>query len=110
MTPDAHPSGRIPGRLTHRRPLATPPRSAASLGEDAPAGNALVIDCDSCSMRGHGCGDCMVTVLLGGPPYGVALDDTERRAIDALAGAGLIPPLRMVQAVDPPPRGSPGET
>jgi len=43
----------------------------------------------------------MVTVLLGGPPYGVELDDDERRAIEALAEAGLIPPLRMVDAVDP---------
>jgi hypothetical protein len=43
----------------------------------------------------------MVTVLLGGPPYGVALDEAEQRAIDTLAAAGLIPPLRMVQSVDP---------
>jgi hypothetical protein len=74
------------------------------------AGEPLVIDCDACSMRGLGCGDCMVTVLLGGPPYGVALDDTERRAIDALAEAGLIPPLRMVQSVDPLPLDPGGET
>jgi len=51
-------------------------------------------------MRGIGCGDCVVTVLLGGPPFGVELDVHERRAIDALAAAGLVPPLRMVEAVD----------
>ncbi len=39
----------------------------------------------------------MVTVLLGGPPFGVALDADERRAIDVLSDAGLIPPLRMVE-------------
>lgn len=64
--------------------------------------DALVIDCDRCTMRGIGCGDCVVTVLLGGPPYGVELDDAERHAIDVLADAGLVPPLRMVEAVDPP--------
>ena len=26
------------------------------------------IDCDSCTARGTGCGDCVVTVLLGAPP------------------------------------------
>ena len=80
------------------------PRVVGSLDEP------LVIDCDSCSVRGLGCGDCMVTVLLGAPPDGVALDDTERRAIDALAEAGLIPPLRMVQSVEPVPLDPGGQT
>ena len=26
------------------------------------------IDCDTCTARGTGCGDCVVTVLLGAPP------------------------------------------
>ncbi|MGH3447023.1 MAG: hypothetical protein ACRDQA_15855 [Nocardioidaceae bacterium] len=70
-------------------------------------GEAFVIDCDHCGVRGTSCGDCMVTVLLGGPPYGVPLDDDERRALEVLATAGLIPPLRMVQAqesrfIEPP--------
>ncbi|MBA2561065.1 MAG: hypothetical protein H0V07_14490 [Propionibacteriales bacterium] len=68
--------------------------------DPVPPGQPMVIDCDHCSMRGVGCGDCMVTVLLGGPPVGVPLADDERRAIDALAEAGLIPPLRMVNPVD----------
>jgi hypothetical protein len=54
------------------------------------------IDCDSCAARGPACGDCVVTVLLGAPPEGVDLDDAERRAIEALADGGLIPPLRLV--------------
>ncbi len=62
--------------------------------------DTLVIDCDRCTMRGIGCGDCVVTVLLGGPPFGVELDDAERRAIDVLADAGLVPPLRMVEAIE----------
>jgi hypothetical protein len=38
----------------------------------------------------------VVTVLLGAPPEGVELDDAERRAIEALAEGGLVPPLRLV--------------
>ncbi len=28
----------------------------------------MLIDCDSCTVRGTGCTDCVVTVLLGAPP------------------------------------------
>ena len=28
----------------------------------------MLIDCDTCTARGAGCGDCVVTVLLGAPP------------------------------------------
>jgi len=28
----------------------------------------VLIDCDTCTVRGHGCDDCVVTVLLGAPP------------------------------------------
>jgi hypothetical protein len=37
----------------------------------------------------------VVTVLLGPPPE-MGFDDDERRALDVLAGSGLVPPLRMV--------------
>ena len=30
--------------------------------------DSLLIDCDTCTARGTGCGDCVVTVLLGAPP------------------------------------------
>jgi len=56
----------------------------------------MVIDCEGCAARGQACGDCVVTVLLGAPPDGVELDETERRAIAALADGGLVPPLRLV--------------
>jgi len=78
-----------------------PPRVPSRLpfaADDLPA--SLTIDCDRCAVRGHGCGDCMVTVLLGGPPDGVVLDDDERRAIAVLVEAGLAPPLRMVTPLD----------
>jgi hypothetical protein len=110
VTPEADPTDRSLGRLTHRRPSSSPPGSPARPGLDPAATEPLVIDCDVCSMRGLGCGDCMVTVLLGGPPYGVALDEAEQRAIDALAAAGLIPPLRMVHSVDPVPLDYDGPT
>lgn len=62
----------------------------------------MIIDCDSCEVRGLACGDCVVTALLGAPPSGVHLDEGERAALGALAGAGLVPPLRLVVALDDP--------
>jgi hypothetical protein len=54
----------------------------------------VIIDCDSCEVSGLASGDCVVSALLGGPP--AELDDGERAAIAALAGSGLVPPLRLV--------------
>ena len=82
----------------------------------------MLIDCDTCTARGTGCADCVVTVLLGAPPgwsthdpvvvplpargpgadavpapapgVVVEFDEVERRAVRALAEGGLIPPLR----------------
>lgn len=62
---------------------------------------ALQIDCDSCEVRGLACHDCVVTVLLGPPPE-LSFDEDERRALDVLAGSGLVPPLRMVTPVAGP--------
>jgi len=59
------------------------------------------IDCDTCLVRGLACHDCVVTVLLGPPPE-LTIDDEERRALDVLAGGGLVPPLRLIEPVDPP--------
>jgi hypothetical protein len=61
----------------------------------------VLIDCDSCAVRGAACGDCVVTVLLGMPEIGrsasaVELDAAEQAAISALAQHGLVPPLRLV--------------
>jgi hypothetical protein len=89
----------------------------------------MLIDCDTCTARGAGCADCVVTVLLGAPPgwqgtdpvvvpmptrapsaedvvvpppgVVVEFDEVERRAVRALADVGLVPPLRH--------RGMPGE-
>ncbi|MET3804994.1 hypothetical protein ABIB25_001994 [Nakamurella sp. UYEF19] len=43
-----------------------------------------------------------MTVLLGMPQTGVEWDDTERQALGVLAASGLVPPLRLVRAVDHP--------
>ncbi len=95
----------------------------------------MLIDCDTCTVRGTGCADCVVTVLLGAPAgepgtepvflpvppvpaarvaedvvvprpgVVVEFDDVERRAVRALADVGLVPPLRHRQAGQGRPGG-----
>ena len=55
----------------------------------------MVIDCDRCAVRGDACHDCVVSVLLGAP-LSLEWDADERKAVDALAEAGMVPRLRMV--------------
>ncbi|MFG1623081.1 hypothetical protein [Kribbella sp. NPDC049227] len=53
-------------------------------------------------MKGPGCQDCVVTVVLGFSAERsgtLRIDDDERAALDALAESGLVPPLRLVHAV-----------
>jgi hypothetical protein len=54
---------------------------------------SVIIDCDDCAVRGPGCQDCVVSVLLGVPD---TLLDDERRALEVLADVGLAPRLRLV--------------
>ena len=61
----------------------------------------MLIDCDGCAVRDLACGDCVVTVVLGGPPGMVEVDDGERRALDVLADSGLVPRLRLVPLRSP---------
>ncbi|MGB8389214.1 hypothetical protein [Mycobacterium sp.] len=58
-------------------------------GQEAP----VVIDCDDCAVRGPGCRDCVVSVLLGVPE---TLLQDECAALEALAEVGLAPRLRLV--------------
>lgn len=64
----------------------------------------MLIDCDTCQVRGPACGDCVVTVLLGPPRHeqhgGVDLDGDDRAAIAVLASSGLVPPLRLVPGAE----------
>ena len=72
---------------------------AATDSEAHPDGGApdpgapLVIDCDDCAMRGRGCRDCVVSVILGVPE---TLLHDERAALEVLAEVGLAPRLRLV--------------
>ncbi|MCV7423693.1 hypothetical protein H7K45_24355 [Mycobacterium yunnanensis] len=59
---------------------------------DSDAGT-LHVDCDDCAVRGHGCKDCVISVLLGVPDTLLA---DERQALEVLADAGLAPRLRLV--------------
>jgi hypothetical protein len=65
------------------------------IDSDLDIGNGVHIDCDTCEVRGRGCGDCVVTVLLGSAPEGVVISDDEQAALAMLADSGLVPPLRM---------------
>jgi hypothetical protein len=68
----------------------------------------MIIDCDTCQVRGAACGDCVIGVLMGAPdtaeaapelPSGapiVQLDAPEQRALAVLADQGLVPRLRLV--------------
>jgi hypothetical protein len=76
----------------------------------------MIIDCDTCTVRGLACQDCVITVLLSNPmprhthvddevahAHGdsscalpVDLDADEQSAVRALASVGLVPPLRLV--------------
>ena len=56
---------------------------------------SVVIDCDSCLVRGLACHECVVSVILGPPPE-IGFDDEETRALEVLADSGLVPKLRMV--------------
>ena len=81
----------------------------------------MLIDCDRCTARAVRCDTCVVGLLLGPPSMRSAepaieagsepetvmvdmyaaragdFDTAERAALQALAGAGLIPPLRLAK-------------
>ncbi len=51
----------------------------------------MLIDCDTCTVRGTGCTDCVVTVLLGAPP-------AERRTEPVLLPVPPVPATRRPAA------------
>lgn len=77
----------------------------------------LHIDCDTCTVRGASCAECMVTVLLGlpaprrarprtprchgvqadGSPLPEQLSEDDLAALDVLARAELVPHLRFTE-------------
>ncbi len=97
----------------------------------------MIIDCDTCEVRGTACGDCVIGVLMDTPeidrpvPYlpvdlpehrpgpvrltgptrlsePMYLAEPERRALEVLADQGLIPRLRLVQPGPPARPSTPG--
>ena len=70
--------------------ISAPAGPGAAGGEPA---EPVVIDCDDCAVRGPGCRDCVVSVLLGVPE---TLLQDERAALEVLADVGLAPRLRLV--------------
>jgi hypothetical protein len=74
------------------------PGDAGRADEAAGPAGPVIIDCDDCAVRGPGCRDCVVSVLLGVP---ATLLDDERAALEVLADAGLAPRLRLVP-IHPP--------
>jgi hypothetical protein len=67
----------------HERAAVAPPDST----------EPVVIDCDDCAVRGPGCRDCVVSVILGVPE---TLLEDERAALEVLADVGMAPRLRLV--------------
>ena len=80
-------SGRADGRLASA--------GVAPAEEDV----VLTIDCEECVMEGTGaCDDCVVSYIVGREPgEAVVIDAEEERAVRLLAGAGLVPTLRLVR-------------
>jgi hypothetical protein len=65
--------------------------------DHAEPGAAMTIDCEICEVRDtDACDDCVVSYLVGhevGTP--VVLDADEKRAVELLADAGLVPASRF---------------
>lgn len=60
----------------------------------------MIANCDRCELRGIACADCVVSVLPEGQD---GIGPAERRALQVLADAGLVPPLRFSLAPAPRP-------
>jgi hypothetical protein len=71
----------------------------------------VIVDCDTCVVRGPACGDCVVTFLLGPPDWLAAdgLPGEEAAALAVLADSGLVPPLRLVPRTAAEGSTAPGE-
>ena len=84
------------GVRRHLSPAESPELSVAAPTVRTTHGgeNPMLIDCDTCTARGTGCADCVVTVLLGAPPGWQSTDPvvvplTGRARTDApVAGSG----------------------
>src|SRR5690606_4381243 len=74
-------------RVSAARLPAARPRLRVSVPA-VPYVGGMLIDCETCCMRGtDACDDCVVSVILGSTP--VEIDDSERAALDTLGALGL---------------------
>ena len=62
----------------------------------------MLIDCDTCTARGTGCGDCVVTVLLGAPPGWQGIDPVVV-PMPAREAPGAVAEATAEDVVVPPP-------
>lgn len=65
----------------------------------------MLIDCARCEIRGPGCADCLVTVLLDTPAQVAGLGAAEQHAIEVFARAGF-----EVEVLPTPVPRRPGRT
>ncbi len=66
----------------------------------------MIIDCDECRMQHtDACRDCVVSFVLADVAGPLEFDDEQVEALDVLADAGLVAPLRLVPRAVIPPRG-----
>jgi len=67
----------------------------------------MLVDCESCSVRGTACGGCVVTLLLDTPPAFHQLGAAEVRAIEVFERAGfevtVLDPTHLELAPAPTP-------
>jgi hypothetical protein len=49
----------------------------------------VLIDCESCKVRGAGCGECIITLLIEAPPVIRGLGDAEMHCVEMFALAGF---------------------
>lgn len=62
----------------------------------------MLIDCDACALQHtDACDDCVVTFILREFDGGIDLDADDDAALEHLADAGLVPPLRLVPVERP---------
>ncbi len=94
--PALWPSGRAPGAAD--RAQTRPASRADTASETGADTGSVMIDCDTCVVRGPGCPDCVVTVLLGIPAPRLRIEQSSVQALEVLARSGLVPPLRHDQA------------
>ena len=66
----------------------------------------MLIDCETCTARGAGCADCVVTVLLGAPPGWQGVDPAvvpmtgRAGGTAAVAAEDVVPPPGVVVEFD----------